>query len=202
MNPATPRVLVAAAPTLQRHGLLATLQQLRPDLFLSTTADVHGLPARLRSEAPALLILDAGLPGPSLSHLLSQVREAQPEQRLLVLSGRLPLSLRRHLVAQGARALLNRNATPEEVVLAVERLLPATPKRPHGIFSLRSPREVEVLGLVMQDHDNAEIAERLCLSVRTVESHRRALLQKTGARSLIGLVVMALEKGWMVSLKN
>jgi DNA-binding NarL/FixJ family response regulator len=208
MSLSIPTVLVAAAPTLQRQGLLATLRELRPDLTINTTSDTHTLVTRLRCEVPVLLIIDASLPGPPLASLLEQVREVQPQQRLLVLGGtRLPLSLRRHLVALGAGALLTPQATPEAVQTAIENLLlppeesPLPPSAPGraSIPSLTplSRRELDVLRLVMCDQDNAEIADHLCLSVRTVESHRRALLQKTGARTLTGLVVMAMREGWI-----
>jgi DNA-binding NarL/FixJ family response regulator len=66
--------------------------------------------------------------------------------------------------------------------------MPATPL---------SRRELDVLHLVVADHCNQEIADRLFVSVRTVESHRRALLQKTGAKTLVGLVVQAVREGWV-----
>jgi DNA-binding NarL/FixJ family response regulator len=52
-----------------------------------------------------------------------------------------------------------------------------------------------VLRLVTDDHCNQEIADLLFVSVRTVESHRRALLQKSGTRTLAGLVAWALREG-------
>ena len=60
-----------------------------------------------------------------------------------------------------------------------------------------SRRELQVLRLVMDDHCNEEIANHLCLSVRTVESHRRTLLQKAGTRTLVGLATRAMRAGWV-----
>jgi DNA-binding NarL/FixJ family response regulator len=54
-------------------------------------------------------------------------------------------------------------------------------------------RELEVLELILKEHTNQEIAEKLFISVRTVDAHRRNLLQKTGARNTAGLVRYALE---------
>ena len=54
-----------------------------------------------------------------------------------------------------------------------------------------------MLRLVVQDCCNQEIADQLFLSVRTVESHRRALLQKAGVRTLVGLAVQAVKQGWV-----
>jgi DNA-binding NarL/FixJ family response regulator len=57
---------------------------------------------------------------------------------------------------------------------------------------------LQVLSLVVADHCNAEIADKLCLSVRTVESHRRTLLQKAGTKTLVGLAARAVREGWVV----
>ena len=65
---------------------------------------------------------------------------------------------------------------------------------PAGSFS---PRELEVLRLVVADQCNDEIADHLCLSVRTVESHRRTLLHKAGTRTLVGLAARAVREGWV-----
>jgi DNA-binding NarL/FixJ family response regulator len=54
-----------------------------------------------------------------------------------------------------------------------------------------------VLHLVVADYCNQEIANRLCVSVRTVESHRRMLLQKAGANTSVGLAVRAVREGWV-----
>jgi DNA-binding NarL/FixJ family response regulator len=207
-------VLVAAAPTLQRQGLLATLQEMRPDLLLSTTSQAHALAMRLVEEVPALLILDSQLPGLPLPALLDKVWAARPEQRLLVLSQRrLPLALRQRLQAQAAHVVLAHNS-PDKIVQMVEllltlqhappaHLLPAAqllarPRLSPPKTDLLSTRELEVLRLVVNDLENTEIARQLCLSVRTVESHRRTLLQKTGTRTLVGLAVRAMREGWVV----
>lgn len=62
-----------------------------------------------------------------------------------------------------------------------------------GNISLLSPREKEVLSLILKDKSNQEIAEELHISVRTVETHKQNLISKTGANSVAGLVVFALK---------
>jgi DNA-binding CsgD family transcriptional regulator len=56
-------------------------------------------------------------------------------------------------------------------------------------------REKEVLDLILSEYTTQEIAEKLFISTKTVESHRTNLLQKTGTRNTAGLVRIALEKG-------
>ncbi|OON68218.1 hypothetical protein B0919_13755 [Hymenobacter sp. CRA2] len=200
---------MAAPPSLHRQGLLATLHDAWPTLALTLTPDAAQLPALLRQQAFALLILDGSLSGPQLPELLDTLRRARSQQPMLVLTGqRLPPSMRQAL--QCHVALLPRHTTPQEVIAAVRPWLNGAsggsispvssfPARHHAPPTPFSRRELEVLRLVVDDHCNQEIAEQLCLSVRTVESHRRALLQKTGARTLVGLVVQAMREGWVAA---
>lgn len=199
-------VLVAAAPTLQRQGLLATLQERRPDLFLRAIDNAHILPARLRSLSPALLILDVSLPGPPLPELLQQVWLERPRQRLLVLGGRrLPPALQQQLHKMAAGTLLARQITAKQLVATVEQLLtsgrlpaPAETNRCLAAPSSHlSPRELEILHWLSQDFSTPEIAEQLSISTRTVDTHRRNLLEKTNTRSTVGLVLHAVRKGWI-----
>jgi DNA-binding CsgD family transcriptional regulator len=58
-----------------------------------------------------------------------------------------------------------------------------------------SRREEEVLALIIQEHTSAEIAEKLHVSIRTVETHRKNILRKTKSGSLIGLVKFSIRHG-------
>ena len=57
-----------------------------------------------------------------------------------------------------------------------------------------SQREKEVLKLMMKEYSNGEIANELSISTRTVDAHRRNLMEKTGSKGLVGLVIYAIEK--------
>ena len=58
-----------------------------------------------------------------------------------------------------------------------------------------SDREIEVLKLIADEYSNPEIAEKLFISIRTVDTHRRNLLDKLGAKNTAGLVKYAIQKG-------
>ena len=201
-------VLVVAPPTLHRQGLLLVLQQAWPHLDVVLTADGSRAPTLLRRQAYQLVIVDRELAEPPLLRLLAQLRRIRANQHLLLLTGagqapELPLRLRG---IESLVALASYPAAPEAILTLIRQQLPdgpvpvpaeIAPARPGSPPTPFSPRELEVLRLVMTDYSNQQIAEQLCLSVRTVESHRRALLQKTGTRSLVGLVVQAVRAGWV-----
>lgn len=56
-----------------------------------------------------------------------------------------------------------------------------------------TPRELDVLRYIIDEHTNQEIAEKLFISIRTVDAHRRNLLEKTGSRNTAGLVKFAIK---------
>ena len=200
----TESLLVAAPPTLLRHGLQQTLREACPDYPVSFTIDPTRLPELLRQQAYRLVIIDAtALPAALLPPLLLQVRSQHTGLPLLILTGRrCPLLLP---ALRGLR-LLPCQTPPADVARAVTELL-AAPSVPRPAWPTRRPapelstrfslRELQVLALVMADLCNAQIAQQLHLSVRTVESHRRALLHKAGVRTPVGLVVRALREGWV-----
>ncbi|QIX61651.1 response regulator transcription factor [Hymenobacter sp. BT18] len=201
-----PTVLVAAPPSLHRQGLLTTLQTQWPALACTVTADAGQLQALLRQQAFGLVVLDSTFCGPAVP-LLRQLHTIRGSQLVLVLTGpRLAPLLRQQLLQAGAHALLRQSADPAAAVATISALLsgaaggtmPGVALPPTSHLSIPfSRREVEVLRLVVGDFSNQEIADKLCLSVRTVESHRRALLQKAGVRTLVGLAVQAVRQGWV-----
>lgn len=210
--PPAPAILIVAPPTLQRQGLVATLRDARPDFDLQATADLPTLPDRLLADTPALIILDSHLKGQPFDCLIAQIQTCRPGQRMLVLGGRrLSFRLSRLIVELGGGMLLTNRATPQDLLAAVDRLLegpaPAASAKPLTDDALRpapphpasgfSQRELDVLYLVAADYSTQEIAARLHISVRTVDAHRRTLIEKARARSIVGVVLEAFRQGWL-----
>ena len=198
MNATYPAALVAAEPTLYRTGLVALLHQQWPALPLRLTADTSQLLDLVRAQLFQVLILDEELLGRALPTLLHHLHQARPGQRVLLLAA----GRKSALAAPAARRLLlPRHTAPSYLAAALAPWLDAPACQSPPARALRpaptrfSPRELQVLRLVVDDHCNREIADHLYLSVRTVESHRRALLQKSGTRTLAGLVAWALRAG-------
>ena len=99
----------------------------------------------------------------------------------------------------GARALLAKNATLAELMVSIRRAL-ASPEAEGGILSRQAryeltPRQREVLSLIVEGLDNREIAERLGISERTARAHVSAVLERLGASNRTQAAVAALQKG-------
>jgi DNA-binding NarL/FixJ family response regulator len=201
-------ILLLAQPTLHREGIITLLHDTCPRVGLTIHSDASLLPVVLAQHPYDLVVIDCAVLTEPICCFLERLRKIRSTQPVLLLtSSRLPTDVRHFLAAAHATwSWLPHHAAPATVAALFKAYLPADVEeapRPASAVRLLPPtpfsrRELEVLRLVVQDLCNQEIADQLCLSVRTVESHRRALLQKAGAKTLVGLAVRAVQHGWVM----
>lgn len=156
---------------------------------------------------PAVLILDINMPGRSSFEAIPDIQKASPGTEIVVLTMQNEPAFARQALQQGVRGYVLKEAADDELVQAVRSaaagdtyLQPALGARlaageaePAG--DGLSEREREVLRLIALGHTNAEIAEQLYISIRTVESHRAHIQQKLRLTKRAELVRYALEHG-------
>lgn len=161
----------------------------------------------VRGHKPTVLILDLNMPGRSSLEAIPDILEASPETEIVVLTMQNEPAFARKALQAGVRGYVLKEAAEAELVQAVRSAaagdtylqpalgarLVAEPETRRG--SGLSEREREVLRLIALGHTNAEIAEKLYLSIRTVESHRAHIQQKLRLSSRAELVQYALEHG-------
>jgi two-component system response regulator NreC len=160
----------------------------------------------VRGHKPEILILDLNMPGgPSLERI-PDIKQASPETEIVVLTMQEDPAFAREAMRAGVLGYILKEAADAELVKAVRLaargetyLQPSLGARlaaePLDGEDELSEREVEVLRLIALGHTNAEIAEQLFLSVRTVESHRAHIQQKLRLTKRSELVRYALEHG-------
>lgn len=156
---------------------------------------------------PAVLILDINMPGGSGLAAIPEIRSTSPETQIVMLTMQEETASAREALQAGVLGYILKEAASDELVKAVRLAaegktylqpelgarLAAEPEAPSPADI--SGRETEVLRLIALGHTNNEIAERLYLSVRTVESHRAHIQQKLGLTSRAELVRYALDRG-------
>jgi two-component system, NarL family, response regulator NreC len=157
-----------------------------------------------------VLVLDLGMPGGRTAlDAIPEVVERSSATRVVVLTMQEQPEFARKALGAGAVGYVLKEAAGAELVEAVRRAaagdtylnprlgaqLAAAPLEPSGPPDDLSEREVDVLRLIALGHTNAEIADHLYLSVRTVESYRARIQQKLGRSSRAELVRYALEHG-------
>jgi two-component system response regulator NreC len=140
---------------------------------------------------------------------IPKVQDVSPATRVVILTMQEDPEFARRALRAGAAGYVLKEAADDELVDAVRRvaegatylnprlgaILAAAPPEPAGPPDDLTEREVEVLRLIALGHTNAEIAQTLFLSVRTVESHRAHIQQKLGRSTRAELVRYALDHG-------
>jgi two-component system response regulator NreC len=164
-----------------------------------------------RAHRPSVLVLDLNMPGRPSLEVIPEIRDAVPETAIVVLTMQEDPAFAREALRAGALGYVLKEAADEELLQAVRlaaegetylnpRLgarLAAQPAAPAGPPDDLTEREVEVLRLIALGHTNTEIAGRLYLSVRTIESHRAHIQQKIRRTTRAELVQYALEHGFV-----
>lgn len=174
----------------------------------SSAAEAEALIRRL---APDLVLTDISMGDVSGRELTRTITEHYPLVRVLVLSMHDDVQHISALLEAGAAGYLLKNVRQAELLTAIETVMagrsyiqqsiaPAYARARQrqeeaGRKTLLTPREFEILRLVVREQTTAEISRRLFLSERTVETHRKNIARKTGARTVISLVNWARGQG-------
>jgi two-component system response regulator NreC len=176
---------------------------------VAEAGDVPTAERRVTAYRPRVLVLDLNMPGESSLTAIPRLRHAVPETEIVVLTMHSDPAFAREALRAGATGYVLKEAAETELLQAVRlaaegrtylnpelgaRLVAEAPARP-GPPDALSAREVEVLRLLALGNTNGEIASELYLSVRTVESHRAHIQQKTQRTSRAELVSYAREHG-------
>lgn len=189
------------------RSALRMLLDAEPDFeVVAEAGDTDSAVRYVRGHRPAVLILDLNMPGGSSLPAVPEIKKASPETEIVVLTMQDEPGFAREAMQAGVLGYILKEAADEELVKAVRMaaggqtyLQPELGARlaaePAGPEQELSEREIEVLRLIALGHTNAEVAEQLYLSVRTVESHRAHIQQKLRLARRSELVRYALEHG-------
>jgi two-component system, NarL family, response regulator NreC len=190
-----------------RTGLRMLLEA---ETGMSVVAEAGDIPTTLRrvlGYRPQVLVLDLNMPGEPSLPAIPRILETSPETSIVVLTMQTDPSFARNALQAGALGYVLKESADAELVQAVRlaaegrtylapelgaRLAAEQPKPTRAPDQL-SAREAEVLKLIALGHTNRDVAGTLNLSVRTVESHRARIQQKTGRTSRADLVAYANE---------
>ncbi|HMJ73823.1 MAG TPA: response regulator transcription factor [Solirubrobacterales bacterium] len=199
-------IVLADDHTIVRRALRVLLEEESDFEVVAEAEDAEGAIRYLRGHKPDVLILDLNMPGRPSLEAIGEMREVSPETRIVVLTMQQEPAFARQALQQGVLGYVLKEAADDELVQAVRSaaagetyLQPALGAKlaaePEIVASDLSERETDVLRLIALGHTNAEIAEKLYISVRTVETHRAHIQQKLGVSSRAELVRSALSRG-------
>jgi len=201
------RIVIADDHPVVRSGLRLLLDAESDFEVVAEAGDVDAARRYVRGHHPAVLVLDLNMPGGSSLDAIPLIRTESHDTQIVVLTMQEEPAFARQALGAGAAGYVLKEAADSELVEAVRRaaagetyLNPTLGARiarepPPGPPDDLSVREVEVLRLIALGHTNAEIAQKLYLSVRTVETHRSHIQQKLRVSSRAELVSHALQRG-------
>jgi DNA-binding NarL/FixJ family response regulator len=209
----TVRVLLADDHTLVRAGLRKLLESIDGMEVVGEAGDGLQLLEMVEKLHPQVVLMDIAMPGLNGLEATGRLIKAWPDIRVLILSMHQNAEYVRQALRQGAVAYLLKDAAPLELEWALAAVLRGetylSPAVSKGVVSdyvhrLRSeeqpadaltPRQREVLQLIAEGQSSKEIARRLDLSVKTVETHRTQLMKQLDIHEVAGLVRYAIREG-------
>ena len=209
------RILIA-----DDHGVVAEglkhLVEAQPDMeVIACVGDGREAVQQARESQPDVVLMDLSMPELNGADATRAILERDPKCRVIVLSMYAQREYVRRALKAGAAGYVVKRSAAKEVVDAIravhagQRYLSPrvadvvledyTDDKQDDLLARLSAREREVLQLLAEGRTGAQIAERLSLSQKTVETYRARLVEKLGIRDLAGLVRFAIQRG-LVSL--
>jgi len=205
------RVLLADDHPVVRLGLASCLARHEQVMVVGEAADGREAIKKAKELSPEVLLLDIDMPNLDGLAAMEILRNDMPGLKVIVLSMLHQPDYVARVLRSGASGYILKDSRPEELIRAIEAvhaggtyfsgevarialnsLVNSTnSKEP---LSLLSNREREVLVAIAEGMTNKEIASRLGIGVRTVESHRERVMQRLGINSVAGLTRYAVEK--------
>ena len=202
-------IVLADDHEVVRNGLRMVLEAEEAFNVVAEAGDLDATRRYVLGHKPTVLVLDINMPEGSSLPLIPELLQASPSTRIVVLTMQNDPAFAREAMRAGATGYVLKHAAVTELVDAVRAAaqdetymspkvgaqLAAAPPEPAGPPDDLTERELQILRLIALGHTNSEIAEQVYLSVRTVESHRAHIQQKTGRSTRAELVRYAIDHG-------
>ncbi|TVQ90351.1 MAG: DNA-binding response regulator [Bacteroidetes bacterium] len=164
----------------------------------------------LKEVTPQVLLLDISMPEMSGIELTETIKKKYPDMRILILSMHSDYNNISDAIDAGADGYVPKDVSSEELVEAIETVSRGKNyfhstisdeivknyankrQKSTNMLPQLTKRELEVLQLFAEGFNNSEIADKLFLSVRTIESHKNHILQKTNMKNSVELIKFAI----------
>ena len=208
---------------LFRQGIMYILQNLPFATQVQEAATLAELSTQLAQRVPDVVLLDLQMPDVNGMDATKQLLKAYPDLKIIVISMHSTDDFIAHMLKLGVRSYLPKDVDKELLSNAIAAVVaegyyftdnisrammrglhtPA-PSKPsfQPMAIVLTPRETEVLTLICRGHSTAKIAEYLFISDRTVEGHRKNLLEKTNTTNAVSLALYAVKHRLLMALSD
>lgn len=208
-------IVIADDHKIFRQGVTELLKREKDIVVVADLVTKDELDRIIEKNIVDLVIMDIDMGEESGIDITRQLKKDHPEVRVLALSMHGDRNYVVRMLEAGASGYILKNAGKDEILDAIHTVAsgntyfssqvsnallehisnPVLIKKKKPEDLPLTDREIEVLKLIAEENNNAEIAEKLFISVRTVDTHRRNLLDKLAAKNTAGLVKYAVKKG-------
>lgn len=204
------RILIADDHQMFIDGLKALLKREKNIHIVAEVSNGADALDFIKKQQPDILITDISMPGMSGVELTKLVKQHYPDVRVLVLSMYNDREIVGEILMSEAEGYILKNTGRQELINAIQRIAGNSTYYSNEVLNimmtrmkkqkviekntaLLTPREIEIVKLIMQEFSSEEIADKLFISKRTVDTHRKNIIQKTNTKTLVGLLKFALE---------
>jgi DNA-binding NarL/FixJ family response regulator len=208
-------IVLADDHTILREGLRALLAADSNFEIVGEARDGREAVRCVEKLGPDLILMDLSMPRMSGMDAIREIKKRYPDTKIIALTVHKTEEYLLTTLQAGADGFVLKDATHDELILAInnvmggksylspgvsEKVIEGYLKGKEGSGALGSweslsQREREVLKLIAEGFKNKEIAEELCISLKTVEKHRANLMKKLDLHNAAALTVYAVEKG-------
>jgi DNA-binding NarL/FixJ family response regulator len=210
--------LVADDHPVVRKGLQICLAKQGNMRIVGEAADGDEALRKARELSPHVVLMDISMPGMNGLAVTEVLRKELPQIKVLILSVHNNKEYIFRVIQAGAHGYVSKEAPPEEVLRAIESVYEGEPFFSEDIaraalsefvtsggkmepFAQLTSREREVLVQIAEGKSNKEIADRLGIGVRTIETHRERIMRRLNIHSVAGLTKYAIANG-LISLEG
>jgi len=211
------RIVIADDHAVVRTGFTMILNYQEDMEVVGTAADGVEAYQKVMKYKPDVLIMDLSMP-PGESGLIatSKITESFPDTKILILTMYDDEEYLFHVLRNGAKGYILKNAPDEQLILAIRTVFKGETyvdmklttslvnefvnnsgndkQTTTDLYKILSKREIEILPLIAKGYGNKDIAEKLFVSVKTVEAHKTHIMQKLELKSKPELVEYAIKK--------
>ena len=199
------RVFIVDDHYMVIEGIRSLLQDEKNIEWTGHAGNASSCLAFLHQQQPDIILMDINLPDRNGIELCKEVKQKYPSVFVIGLSTFNQQSFIRKMMENGASGYVLKNATREELTRAIETVIKGktylseeasrTLRKDNAAAIVLTRREKEVLELIADGMTNAEIAQKLFISVTTVDTHRKNLLAKFESKNTAALIKIAVSRG-------
>ncbi len=209
----TIRIVIADDHHILLDGLKALLQKHKDVEIAGLYDNGQQLLDEVHKTSPNVAIVDINMPGMNGATLTEKIKEHYPSVHVIALSMHDDAGHIMEMIEAGVSGYLLKNVNDKELITAVrmvsegkmyfssevsEKITSMVMMQQRRLEQADEPklteRELEILKLIADEYSNAQIANALFISERTVETHRKNMLRKTNNKTIVGLLKYALER--------